>query len=131
MKGTRTIKMSEVLNRKVADFTISYEMVRGIKLKHFPGSLLSFSYEKTKDVSKVYCDIFSEFKKGKRNELVEPDNWIPTSGKADMWIVSDRNKEFHYASIHPGRKCYLLRGSKLIAVGNITRVSGDVKKAMK
>lgn len=131
MKASRAIKMSEVLNRSVADFTISYEMVRGIKLKHFPGSLLSFSYEKTKDINKVYCDIFSEFRKGKRNEFLEPDNWIPTSGKADMWIVSDRNKEFHYASIHTGRKCYLMHGNKLVAVASITRVSGELKKALK
>lgn len=130
MKEIQTLKMSEVVNRNTADFSITYEMVGDIKIKHFPGSLLNFAYEWTNDFNDVFCDIFPEFKKKGSNELVEPNKWIPSSGTADMWIVSDRNKGLHYSSISLGRKCYLMRGKELVAIGSITRISQNLKKAV-
>lgn len=125
-----TVSMSKVVNRPLADFTIEYELKKNVKHRHFPGCILLFSYERNPSMQKIFCDIFPEFRKNSSiKELVGPNEFIPSKGQADMWIVSDKNRLLHENNIYNGRACYLLKGNEVVAKCTIIRSMSHLKQA--
>lgn len=123
-----TVSMSEVVNKSLSDFTIEYELIGNLSYKHFPGCLLNFSYDNNPSMEKIFCDIFPEFIKNcVTMKLVGPNEFIPSKGLADMWIVSDMNRNFHESAIYNGRTCYLLKGGQVVAKCTIVRSSNHLK----
>jgi hypothetical protein len=124
----KMLTMSEVVQRENPDFSIEYRFLDDAKIKQFPGILFTFSYTKTPSYDEMFCDIFPEFKKkSSSNELVGMNQIIPSSGRADMWIVSNRNKAFHLAKLIRGRKCYLMNGERLMAICTVKKVMAGRK----
>lgn len=130
MMSSRTIKMSDVVKRDWPDFMIEFELIESDYLRHFPASLLSFSYNENPDYNDIHCDIFPEFKKpGDNSKLIAPCKPIPRKGVADMWIVSDKSRNDHFNKLQEGRMCYLFNGAKLVAKCRVTTVFHDYKIA--
>jgi len=123
------IRMSDVVDRDIPDFSIEYELSDSVQLKQFPGCILNFSYYSSPTLQKVFCDIFPEFKvDSNSNEIISPNDFIPRKSTADMWIVSDKNRVYHEKSIYNGRICYLMQGSEIIATCKITNAMNHLKK---
>lgn len=128
--STRAIRMSDVVKRDWPDFVIQYELIEPDYLRHFPGSILNFSYTEFPDYNDIHCDIFPEFKKpGETSKLIAPCKPIPRKGTADMWIVSDKSRENHFNKLMEGGECYLFNGNKLVAKCSITTVYQEYKMA--
>ncbi|MFT5858559.1 MAG: hypothetical protein ACI865_000647 [Flavobacteriaceae bacterium] len=125
-----SVKMSDVVNREWPDFVIEYKRVDSKEINHFPGSLLTFSYLSDPQLADVHCDIFTEFRRTREsNELLAPGRAIPKLGRADMWIVSELNKSFHFENLYLGKKCFLFLGDDIVAEGSVTKVYRELKIA--
>jgi hypothetical protein len=119
------VSMSEVVNRPLSDFIVEYELKENKSYKNFPGCILSFSYDINPTIHKVFCDIFPEFRKSSSpRDLVGPNEYIPSKGKANMWIVSELNRLIHKKAIRKGRTCYLLNGIDVVATCTIIKANG-------
>ena len=124
----KSIKMSDVTMRDWPDFIVKYELVDEISLKLSPGSILFFSYQKNPQFDDIHCDIFPQFKNPNDNsKLIAPFELVPTKGSAEMWIVSDKNRQNHLNNLVEGKNCFLFFGTKLVAKCTVSKIHFESK----
>jgi len=107
------------LQQRLPDFIVEYEIALCEELKNakpHQGMRTDFLYESNEPQDDGIYMIWPEFLD--QNGLIITDTSpaaVDLQGKANMWIVSDEMKQYHYQRLKVGTKGYWVRGSYKVA----------------
>ncbi|MBO0936296.1 hypothetical protein J2I47_07025 [Fibrella sp. HMF5335] len=107
------------------DFEVTYQLYSaeagGRKIAAYQGIRWNFMYD---DFREGLYMIYPEIININTGELLEPNTPIPSLGKAMMYILNPKFRTLHKQRIKAGTRGYFMEGNTIVAVCEVTRISG-------
>jgi len=108
----------------IVEYLILTEEEGGRKTPPFQGVRWDFWYEHEENKDGWLFVIWPEFLEESGRVITQMDKPVPTSGKAQMWIINDDMRKYHQGKIHVGMKANAHEGPRVVAKYVVTELAG-------